>query len=259
MRFTRHAFADAADRLAWRGFIALTGSATAWTARARAQAMPVIGYLGSESPGALRQPPRRLPRRPGRRRLRRRAHRRDRVPVGRRPVQSTAGACKGAGRPPDDRHRGAGRRRGRAGGKIGDGENSDRVRDGRRSRCTGPRRQPVPARRQSHRRVEPERGGLAQAAGVHARSAAGREPVCRCHQSGKPDLGVAIEEPPCRSAQPRRRVCRPESQRRTRFQRHVHRRPGKRARADLYSAPIPISPTAASSLPSLPPATRCRR
>ena len=51
----RHAFADAADRLRRRGFIALAGSATAWTTlagttRARAQGLPVIGYLGSESP-----------------------------------------------------------------------------------------------------------------------------------------------------------------------------------------------------------------
>lgn len=46
-----HAFADAAGRPGRRGFIALAGSAAAWTTLgARAQALPVIGYLGSESP-----------------------------------------------------------------------------------------------------------------------------------------------------------------------------------------------------------------
>ena len=55
MRPIRHAFADAADRLRRRGFIALAGGATAsatlaGTTRARAQGLPVIGYLGSESP-----------------------------------------------------------------------------------------------------------------------------------------------------------------------------------------------------------------
>ena len=55
----------------------------------------------------------------------------------------------------------------------------DRLRDGRRSRRARRGRKPVPARRQHHRRVEPQRGGLAQAAGVHARGAAGREPLRR--------------------------------------------------------------------------------
>jgi len=55
LRPIRHAFADADDRLRRRGFIALAGGATAsatlaGTTRARAQGLPVIGYLGSESP-----------------------------------------------------------------------------------------------------------------------------------------------------------------------------------------------------------------
>ena len=55
MRPIRHAFAGADDRLRRRGFIALAGGATAsatlaGTTRARAQGLPVIGYLGSESP-----------------------------------------------------------------------------------------------------------------------------------------------------------------------------------------------------------------
>ena len=49
----RHAFADAGDCMRRRDFIALAGSATAWTTFARAQSMaqsmPTIGYLGSES------------------------------------------------------------------------------------------------------------------------------------------------------------------------------------------------------------------
>lgn len=53
MRFMPSAFAAAAGRMRRRDFVALAGAAMAWTAPVRAQqpAMPVIGYLGSESPG----------------------------------------------------------------------------------------------------------------------------------------------------------------------------------------------------------------
>jgi putative ABC transport system substrate-binding protein len=44
------AVADAADRMSRRGFIALAGGAAASIIPARAQALPVIGYLGGESP-----------------------------------------------------------------------------------------------------------------------------------------------------------------------------------------------------------------
>ena len=51
LRSIGHAFADGAGGPGRRGFIALAGSAAAWTTlSARAQASPVIGYLGSESP-----------------------------------------------------------------------------------------------------------------------------------------------------------------------------------------------------------------
>ena len=45
-----HAAAEAIRRIRRRDFIALAGGATVWMASAHAQAMPVIGYLGSESP-----------------------------------------------------------------------------------------------------------------------------------------------------------------------------------------------------------------
>lgn len=50
MRFTPHAFAEAANRMRRRDFIALVAAVTASMVPARAQAMLVIGYLGSESP-----------------------------------------------------------------------------------------------------------------------------------------------------------------------------------------------------------------
>ena len=209
LRPIRHAFADAADRLRRRGFIALAGGATAsatlaGTTRARAQgpAGHRLSRLGIA--GALRQPPRSLPRRPGRRGLRRRAHGRRRVPVGRRPVQQAAGAGQGAGKPSARRHRGARRRRGRAGGKIGDGEDS-------RS-CS--RWAAIPSRSASSRAC---RGPAANITGVSSlsvevsrkrlefmrevRPAANRFAVA--DQSAKPDLGVATEEPAGRGGRPR--------------------------------------------------------
>jgi putative ABC transport system substrate-binding protein len=50
MRFVPRAFTDTADQMRRRDFIALVGSAMAWMAPAGAQTMPVIGYLGSETP-----------------------------------------------------------------------------------------------------------------------------------------------------------------------------------------------------------------
>ncbi len=50
MRLLPRGPADLAEGMARRGFIALAGGAAAWTVAAHAQAMPIIGYLGSESP-----------------------------------------------------------------------------------------------------------------------------------------------------------------------------------------------------------------
>jgi putative ABC transport system substrate-binding protein len=50
LRFTPRAFAEDANRMRRRDFIALVGGAAAWMVPAHGQAMPVIGYLGSETP-----------------------------------------------------------------------------------------------------------------------------------------------------------------------------------------------------------------
>lgn len=50
MRFMPRALAETAIRMRRRDFIALVGSAAAWTVPARALTIPVIGYLGSETP-----------------------------------------------------------------------------------------------------------------------------------------------------------------------------------------------------------------
>lgn len=50
MRFVPQAVARTADRMQRRDFIALVGGAIAWMVPARAQTMPIIGYLGSETP-----------------------------------------------------------------------------------------------------------------------------------------------------------------------------------------------------------------
>jgi ABC-type uncharacterized transport system substrate-binding protein len=50
VRFMLRAFAEAAGRLKRRDFLALAGGAAVSITAARAQALPVIGYLGGESP-----------------------------------------------------------------------------------------------------------------------------------------------------------------------------------------------------------------
>jgi putative ABC transport system substrate-binding protein len=50
LHFTPRVFAASSGRMKRRDFIVLAGSAVAWMVPARAQALPVIGYLGSESP-----------------------------------------------------------------------------------------------------------------------------------------------------------------------------------------------------------------
>lgn len=50
MRVVPRRFAETADRMKRRDFIVFVGGALAWTTPVRAQPMPVIGYLGSETP-----------------------------------------------------------------------------------------------------------------------------------------------------------------------------------------------------------------
>src|SRR5262245_52477775 len=54
LRFVPLAFAEATVGTRRRDFVALIGGVAAWMAPAHAQPMPVIGYLGSESPERYR-------------------------------------------------------------------------------------------------------------------------------------------------------------------------------------------------------------
>ena len=95
--------------------------------------MPVIGFLSSASPDAVREPCARVPPRPERNRLCRGPERGDRIPLGGGSIRSTAGIGGRSGSPPggrDCRERHACG----AGGQGGDHDDSDRLPDRRSTR-----------------------------------------------------------------------------------------------------------------------------
>lgn len=153
---------------------------------------------------ALREPARRLPRRPGRGGLRRGTRRRDRFPLGGRALRAATRARAGPGcapgRGPRRARRGADRTR-REGRHRDD---PDRVRDGRRPRRARGRSGSGAPPRQRHGRVQPERGGVAQAAGIPARGRAVRRHDGGRLQSDEPDRARAAAIPARGRRDPRR-------------------------------------------------------
>ena len=257
----RHAFADAADRLRRRGFIALAGSAATamgWPA-ARAQALPVIGYLGSESPE--RYASRLEAFREGLADAGYAEGRTSRSSTG-GPTASTAGCRRWPrswpSRPlavivaPGGAEVALAAKAATAkipivfemgGDPVALGMVESLSRPG--GNLTGVSSLSVEV---SRKRLEFMR---------EVRPAA--KPLRRRRQSGKPDLGVATEEPAGRGGSLGVELHRPQGQHRAGVRRPVHRRARSAAPADSSSAPIPTSPTAASSSPRSPSATRCRR
>ena len=210
----RHLSSESGTRLKRRAAMALFGGAAGWALAARAQAMPVIGYLGSETQEryasrleAFRQGLAEAGYSEGRNvaiEYRWGEGRYNQLPALAKELAARNPAVIVA----------AGGAEVALAAKAATSTIPIVFEMGGDPIALGVVSEPLAARRQSHRRVEPQRRGLAQAPGIHARGASRRQQVCRRHQPDEPDLGRATRRTCRRRRRPRRRAGRPECQHR---------------------------------------------
>ena len=196
-----------------REFITLLGgAAAAWPLAARAQqpAMPVIGFLSAISPDGFARSSARISPRPEGSRLCRGRERRDRIPLGRGSIRSTAGAGGRTGPPTGGRDRRAGGCASALAAKAAT-TTIPIVFSSATTRSGWACRQPRPAGRQHDGCQLLQRRAGGEAAGAAARAGARGRSRCRARQSGQ---SRSTPRPRCRDVRdggPRHGVCKSRS------------------------------------------------